>query len=498
VGVEREAIATLGAFGFRPLQIGMHYARWVALIVLAGSLLGSLLGGWLAGVLAAIYATICRLPLPGLSSALWSHVAAFALALAGSFLGVGRAIARAVGVPPAVGMRPEPPDPYSGGLIDRIGATRLLPRIARMIVRHVTRRPARALTGVLSVAAGVALVVEAGFFADSIAHLLAIEFGQAWRGDLAVTFTHPVSADAARELARMDVVLEVEPFRSVVVRLRSGPRARTTTLTGYLPGSQLRRVVDLDGREHPLAIDGITLTRSLADALGISPGQTLSVDVLEGDRRSHALRVSAVPERPFGSESFMALETLETLLGERDRISGATLRSDGASKDHIYQQLRRVPGVATVSSRQATLQAFQGLMVDSVLRFAAVVSVFAGAIAFGVLYNTARVSLAERRRELATFRVIGFTRREVSHMVAGELLILVASAVPLGCVAGWGLSTLSAAAMQNEFYRVPVIITPATYLLATAVVAVAGAAVTLLMRRHVSRIDPVSVLKANA
>jgi putative ABC transport system permease protein len=496
VGVEREIIATLSAFGLRPIQIGLHYAKGVALIVATASLLGSLLGGWLAGSMMATYAAICRLPLPVRPREPWVYLAASALALGASLLGVGRAIARAVRVPPAVGMRPEPPAPYSGSLLDRIGATRLLPQVGRMIARQVARRPVRALTGVLSVAAGVAMVVETGFFGDSIDHLLDIEFGRAWRGDLALTFTRPVSSQAVPELERMDDVLEVEPFRSVPVRLRSGPRARSTTLTGYLPDSSLRRIVDLDGRVHPVPLEGISLSRSLAEELGVVEGQTLSVELLEGDRRVRELRVSAVPDRPFGSESFIALDVLQELLGEPGQISGATLRVEGSAKERIYRALRRLPGVATVTSRQATMKAFRGLMLDNVLRFAALMSAFAGAIAFGVLYNIARVSLAERGRELATFRVLGFSHREVSQLVAGELLVHVALAVPLGCLAGLGLSELSAAAMRNEFYRVPVFISPGTYVLAAAVVGLAGAAVILLVRRQVSRLDAVAVLKA--
>jgi putative ABC transport system permease protein len=121
---------------------------------------------------------------------------------------------------------------------------------------------------------------------------------------------------------------------------------------------------------------------------------------------------------------------------------------------------------------------------------------FASIIAFGVVYNTARISLSERSRELATLRVIGFTRGEISRILLGELAVLTIMALPLGMLFGYGFAWIIVAAFESESYRIPLTITRQTYGLATVLVSLAAILSGLAVRRRLDHLDLVAVLKA--
>ena len=124
-----------------------------------------------------------------------------------------------------------------------------------------------------------------------------------------------------------------------------------------------------------------------------------------------------------------------------------------------------------------------------------VLTLFASVIAIGVVYNNARIALSERTWELASLRVLGFTRAEVSVLLLGELAISIAIALPLGMLMGWGLVHLVAELLKSDQFQFPVVIQPRTYAWAAICVVAAGVASALVVRRRIDRLDMVAALK---
>jgi putative ABC transport system permease protein len=146
--------------------------------------------------------------------------------------------------------------------------------------------------------------------------------------------------------------------------------------------------------------------------------------------------------------------------------------------------------------RRGTLANFLA-MSDTSLRFIRRIEIaFSIIIAFGVVYNAARIAVAERSAELATMRVLGFTRGEISFVLLGEIAALTAIAVPIGYALGYKLSAIVAAAMSSDRFRMPVIVEPSTYAYATLVFAAGVIGSALLVRSRLDRLDLVAVLKA--
>jgi putative ABC transport system permease protein len=495
VSTQREQLAALKAFGYSSLDAGLHYLKMVAIIVAAGCVPGAVLGWLMTEGMMAMYADYYRLPAYIIESEPWLHAAAFAIATVASFAGVLGAVRRAVSLPPAEAMRPPAPPTYRPTLIERLGAGALLSHTGRIVARNIGRRPVRALLSAFGIACSCALLMSGLFFEDTMTHMMDLEFSRAWRGDLAVAFHRAVPARAAFDLAHLPGVGEVEPYRAVAVTLKNGHRSYNTAINGYVPNPRLRRLLGPD--ERPLAIpeNGLMLTRLLAEKLDLAPGDTVEVAVLEGARQVRRVAVTALSDELLGLQGYMTMESLNRLLGERDLVSGATVMAAAPERASLFAKLRRMPGVAGVTIREMTMKTFNDMMAQIILVFAGILFLFAVVMTAGVVYNSARVSLAERERELATLRVIGFTRGEVSRILLGEIGVYTVAAIPLGFLLGWGLCWFAAWGLENDIYRVPLVFERSTFGLSAAVVIAATAATALAVSRRLSRLDLVEVLK---
>ncbi|MEJ2086690.1 MAG: ABC transporter permease, partial [Acidobacteriota bacterium] len=205
--------------------------------------------------------------------------------------------------------------------------------------------------------------------------------------------------------------------------------------------------------------------------------------------------VSRVVTEFMGTNAYMDLDALRRILGEDATLSGAYLTVDGAAVQRLYSDLKSTPKVAGVMLQSASLESFDQTMDEMVGSVRMITMIFAGVIAFGVVYNAARISLSERSRELATLRVIGFRRVEISYILLGELALVTLLAIPIGLLFGYGLAGVMVAAMDTEIWRMPLVISPATYSFAVITILVAATMSGLIVRRKLDRLDLIAVLK---
>jgi putative ABC transport system permease protein len=495
VAVQREQIAALKALGYSDREVGLHYAAWSLAIALAGAVLGTALGAWMGSGMTNLYNDWFRFPElqyrldPGLV------LAAVAISVGAGLLGSSAAVRRAVALPPAEAMRPEPPASYRESRLERIGLRRLLSQSGRMVVRNLQRRPLRTVLSVVGIAFAVAILIVGTFFLDSMDELMAIQFSVVQRHDVMVGFVEPRSAAAFHEVTRLPGVLAAEPLRAAPVRLSAGARSRQLSILGLSAEQRLLRVIDADVEPVTLPPEGLVLSRSLAEILDVGPGDEVTVEVLEGARPERRVRVAALVEEYMGTSAYMEAGALHRLLREGPNLSGATLMVDPAAVDELYRRLKALPAVAAVSIKVAALEGFEETLAETMDVMIFFNVLFACTIACGVVYNAARISLSERARELASLRVIGFTRAEISSILLGELAALTLAALPVGLALGYAFARALVRAFETELYRFPLIITPRTYAWAVIVVLVAAALSGLIVRRKLDRLDLVAVLK---
>ena len=495
VSTQREQIAILKAFGYANGQIAVHYLGLVLLIVAGGVLLGVGAGAWLGGGLSELYMLYYRFPFLRFAVAPGTVAIAALVSSAAAISGTVGSLRRAAGMPPAEAMRPETPEVYRRAFVERFGAGRRLDQPTRMILRHVERRPWKSLLTMAGIALACGIMMIGTFFTDALDHMVEIQFGLAQREDVTVTFFEPVSRRALHELAALPGVGRVEPFRHVPVRLRNGPRSYRTAISAYEPGAVIHRV--LDDRNEPVAMpaSGLLLTDQLAEILGVAPGDMLRFELLEGRQTRGEVPVVATVRQYVGIGAYTTLDVLNRLAGEGDAVSGAFLAVDRAALPEIYRRLEERPTVAGIEESRARLANFHASIGEFLLTYMSFIVGLSAAITFGIVYNSARIAFAERARELASLRVLGFTRGEVSYILLGELALLTLLAILPGFLIGRALCAWLVASLPHELVRIPLVIEPDTYSLAATVVIGAAVVSSLLVRRRVDRLDLVAVLK---
>ena len=495
VAMQREQIASLKAFGYGNGAVLVHYLKLVSAIVGAGILPGIALGVWLGRELSGIYTEFYRFPYLKFGLPPMIVVEAAVASLLAGALGTVFAVWRAAKLKPAQAMRPEPPPRYHESWVERLGLKRWLSQPARMIMRHIQRRAVKSSFTVLGIALACGIILTGLFQRDTVGYMVQVQYGMSQRQDLSVTFTDPTSYNVRFDLERQPGVRHVEVFREVPVRLRHGHRSYRTGIRGTEPGGDIQRLLDADLRPVALPQDGILLTDYLGKLLDVRPGDRLTVEVLEGDRPIRETTVVGLVKEYMGVSGYMDLHALNRLMHEGAAISGAYLSVDSAFLQRLFSRLKGMPRVAGVAERIQEIRNFNKVMNETMLFFTYVATVFSIIIAFGVVYNSARIALTERGRELASLRVLGLTRTEISYILLGELGILTLAAIPLGLWLGVEMCYFIAQNMQNDLYRVPVVLVPSTYAFAVTVVLISAALSGLVVRRRLDRLDLIAVLK---
>jgi putative ABC transport system permease protein len=495
IATERSEIGLMKAFGYRSTEIGWHYARMVIAITGVGIAIGWLIGAWFGKVSTELYAEFYRFPLLIFVPKPSSFAAGAMVSLGAALAGTLGSMRRAASLPPAEAMRPPSPPLYRRTRLSTSRIAAWLDQPTRIILRQIVRWPGRALLTSAGIGLSVGVLVMALQWIDSINHIVQVYFYDTQRQDMMVGLVEPQSSTAAYEFAHLPGVLAVEPMRIVSAYLRHGNRSHRGALTGVPPDAQLQRVYDASGHVVPLPPGGVVLGTKLAEKLGVGAGDTLQVDVLEGRRPQLQVPVTGVFETYIGVPAFIDINTLNRLLKERPSLEYANLLVDETARPALYARLKALPEISAVMLREAAVSTFHETLAETLLIYISFFAMFACALGFGVVYNSTRIALSERGRELATLRVLGFSRTEISYILLGEVALLIFVGLPLGCLAGQGLAWLMTSAFETELYRVPLVVELSTYGTAVLVALLATAASAALVRRRLDRLDLIAVLK---
>lgn len=492
---ERDQIAVLKAFGYRNSTVALHYIGLVLVMVAAGAILGVAAGTWAGRGLASVYGEFFRFPYLHFYLSPSVVLTGTGIAVIAALAGTLRAVSAAARLPPAEAMRPEPPPTYRPTLVERLGLQRWLGQPTRMILRRIERRPLKSVLAVLGIAMGGGLLVTGSFQEDAISHMVRVQFSMAQREDVTAVFTEPTDRRALFEIQALPGVLHAESFRALPVRLVSGHRSRRSAIQAFEPGGDLHQVLNEELHNVEPAPGGLVMSEYLARKLAVETGDTVIVEVLEGARPVREVLVTGIVSEFLGTSSYMHLDTLNRLMREGPVISGAHIRVDPARKKEVLTRLEKRPRVAGITLRETAMGSFYETMGETILIFAFVNTLLAGSVAFGVIYNTARIAFSERARELASLRVLGFTRAEVSYILHGELILLALAAIPVGMWIGHEFARLIAENLASELYRVPLVIESSSYAFAATIVLLSTLLSGLLLQRRLNRLDMVAVLK---
>jgi putative ABC transport system permease protein len=494
--LQREQIAILKAFGFTNRQIVLHYLKFAFVMVVGGAVIGAVGGVALGHRLVIMYHLFFRFPELYFRFDRSAMVLALGVGVGAALLGVLSAVRRAAKLPPAEAMRPEPPANFRPALVERTGIGHLFSHSFRIAVRNLERRPMQGLFTVAGLALATGILIIPNCFRDSVAEILGFQWDVVQRQDMNLGLVEPASVQVRDLLQQLPGVIAVEPFRGAAARIRFGNRRRQIGIQGMPADTQHSRVVDARYREIVLPPEGLVVSAKLAEVLDAKVGDDLTVEFLEGRRPLRTVPLVGVSEDLTGIAAHMEMRALNRLLGEGDVMNGASLTIDMTRRAEFLHALKQIPRVSWVGIKESLRENFRQTTAASINLIQSIYLLFAIVVAFGVVYNNARISLAERARELATLRVIGFSEREVGAVLITELTILALIALPLGLLLGTVFAKGIVSAVNTETVRLPVIFTLHNYAFATMVVAVASAISALMVLQRLKQLNLIGALKA--
>lgn len=494
ITLEREQVGLLKAVGYGKGTIAFHYIKLVLLIGAIGIAIGFAAGAWLGRGLTQLYADFFHFPYLIFRNDADIYALAAAVSCAAAVAGAVKAVREVLALAPAVAMQPPAPQRFKS-LLPKSWSRRTVSPTTVMAFRRMVRAPVRSAMTLLGLSLSVALLVTALQSFDSIEWMIEIAFHQTDRQQASVNFIDPAPPRALEAVGRLPGVLRAEPYRAASVRLRNGHLSRRLSLTGKPKSMDLSRVLDLELRPVTLPPGGLVVGERVAEILHLKRGDVVEIDVLEGKRMTARAPVADIIKSYFGLMVFMDIAALDTLLDTGPRISGVHIAYDTREAPGLFAAIKETPAVASLAMQDRALQKFRETLAQNIDYMVTVYVTLAVVIAFGVVYNSARIQLSERARELASLRVLGFTRGEVSRVLLSELAILTLAAVPFGWLIGYGFAWLVIQAFSSDLYRVPFTVSQATFAIAAIVVLVAAALSAAIVRVRVDRLDLVAVLK---
>lgn len=495
IALEREQIGLLKALGYSSGAIAAHYLKLVVLIAVVGVVIGFGAGTWLGVGLTRLYAKFYSFPFLIFRWSADVYALAAGVAVAAAVVGALRAVNAALALAPAVAMRPPAPPTYRRLILERLGLFRLFSRLTTMALRYLLRWPVRAALSTLGTSFAVALLVVALFTFDSVDYMIEAIYFHSEREDATISLFSERGPDVVEAAARLPGVMRAEPFRDVPVVLRHGHLERRLGITGKPARTDLSRVIDEDLDPVVLPETGLALSDRVANILDLDRGDLVEVEILEGRRRAVSVPVTEIIQSYLGLMVFMEIGALDRLVGEGPRVSGVHLAVDPAEMGRLEAAVKETPMVSGIALPDVSRASFQETMEQNVYVSTTVYVVLAIIIAFGVIYNSARIQLSERARELAGLRVLGFTRWEVSRVLLIELGAVVVMAQPVGWLLGYGFAYAVVRGFESDIFRIPFVINRDTFAISSLVVIGAAVASALIVRRRIDRLDLIRVLK---
>lgn len=496
IALERQQIGLLKAVGYFTRDIAWHYLKMSLGIGLIGIGIGWIAGWWLGQRMTVLYAEFFRFPwliyTPGPALFVISGV----LGMATVMLGALRAVWASVRLAPAVAMSPPAPPLYRRGWVDAVGHGLRLRQTSMMILRSITRWPGRAAITVFGVVASVSVLVASFFTFDAMDLMVDEMFYQANRQHVTLMLAGPRGASAVQDAANLPGVLTAEGAFAVPVRLHSGHLSRLTSLQARAPETTLSRLLDQDGQAVALPENGLVMPQGLAAQLGVAPGDRLLVELLIPPRETWDIAVAATIRQTIGQDVHMSAPALFALMRQAPQVNQLHLLVDEVALRALHDSVKTTPAVAGLVLWSDVRRQFEETIRENIWVSATIYSVLGMLITIGVVYNAARIQLSERAHELASLRVLGFTRGEVGFVLVGELMLLSILAVPLGWLAGYGFAALVAAGFSTDVVTLPLVVARRTYALAALIVLATALGAALVVRRRLDRIDIVSALKA--
>lgn len=494
---QRLQIGVMKAMGYSSRQIMQHYTNYALAVGLLGAVFGTLLGVALASVISYAYGIYFNLPetISGLNTK--ATVYGFLLSLGVGGLSGVIASRGVTAIHPAEAMRPEVPKSSRKSIFEHWDwLWQRLEPTWKMSIRTIGRNRMRFTLVLLGITFAVGMLVVSLFFHNSIDYMVREHYEVEQRYNYLLRFTTPLKESELLNISRIDGVLQTEPLLEVPVKVHFAGRSEDDVLVGLAPESVLKKLFSTNGKPLQLPKEGLLINEKTANKLGIGVGDKVEIETLLGlgPSRHAEVTVVGVSRQLIGGGSYIPLFQVNRILGEEGLISGAMLKVDPGKVSEVEGVLNKMTAVASILSKQKEIDNFNTSL-EATVYSVGIMILCAVLLGFAIVYNASVISFAERKRELASLRVLGFTIKEVSALLWKEYLLQSLCGIALGLPFGYLMALSFARSLSTDLFSLPVVVYPITYVFA----ALGGIAFVMIALRFavrgVRKLDLVEILK---
>ncbi len=489
---QRSTIGMLKALGYSNGEIFVHFVKFGALIGLASGLPGLAAGYGMAELITKIYHRFFEFPnLVNRVYPVW-YLTGLAIAIVCALVGTVHGARLALRLQPAEAMRPRPP--VAGGRIWLERFARLWRRLGfgwRMTLRNLVRHRLRTGVGIMSVAFGAGLMVAGFMLREGVEYIVEFQFNQVMRSDFDLTFKDERSSEAVVEARRLPGVERAEPVLDVAGDFFHGPYRHKGVVTGLAADARLTVPRDRVGRSVRVPEAGLAMTRKLAQLLHVEAGDVIEFEPIKGLRQRRAVPVAEVIDSYVGLSVYADIHYLSRLISEELAVTGVQITADPqpAVRHALDQELKQLPALQSFNGRQNVIRNVTETVLKTQAIFISLLVVFAGVIFLTSLLNTSLISLAERRREVATLRVLGYTAWQVGGYFFRQSMVVTVLGTLAGLPLGYGLCMWVTARFDTEMFRFPLVSPPSVWIQTWALALLFGVLTHLAVQRDIHRMD---------
>ena len=464
---QRTVIGTLKAIGYDNKVLVYHFMKFAVMTGAIGGILGSLLGYWLGDLTTRMY--VDYFTFPQLTSKFYPGLlfVAILIAVLFSILGTINGVRQIMQLEPAEAMRPAAP-PFGGAiLLEKIKwFWKGLDAGWQMILRGLFRSKGRTIIAIISAAMGSSIVVLAFGFVDSMDEMVDLQFNRVLKSDYHLTFNRELSLSAIDEIYRLPGVIHAEPVLNVGCTFTILNHSKRGGIMGIVGSGELTSPLNAEGKPIVVPSVGLLMTTRLMEQLKVRVGDYVEVIPVKGERKVHKLPVVEGINSMIGLAVYADYQWLNRTLGQENVINEVRVlvTHDSNGEKRFLQKIKEMPNLETLTDLGEQKSALNKQLNGAMRVSAVIMIVFAAVIFLGAILNGTLIALSERRREMATFRTMGYFDKEVGRLFLRENLLNTLIGSLIGLPLGYLMLVASMKGFVSDAYSFPAALDPLSYI----------------------------------
>lgn len=499
---QRTLMGVLKALGYSDWDIMLHYQTYPLLVGILGSVLGSLIGIFFVGKgLLSIFNGFYNFPTENSSAHLEIAVPASLMALFFCIFAGYNACRKELRLVPAESMRPKPPASGRKILLENLRIFWEHINFSwKIILRNLFRYKRRSAMASVGIIFSMALLLIALGFRSSMSYVMEVQYEEIQKYDLKINLTQMMNVDELRYIRNMDHVESVEPVMETGMEIRDGWKKKDIGVIALDGGAELYGVYDRSGKSAILPADGILLPARLMQTMGLRTGDRVTLRSYypgkNEDRDKKTVIVKGETSQFIGQSAVCSMDYIDYLLKEGIVANAAHIRlEDPKYEKEVINELKDILAINTILSK-AEVVANTNKQLQSMNTIIFFMLFVASILAVAVIYNITNINIFERRREIATLAVLGFTAAELKRLVFNENFFISVFGMLIGMPMGRIIAGVAIGTQATENMQMPIRMGLSKYMIAAFLIMTFTAVANFLLRNKITSINMVESLKS--